>query len=209
MLKLSLDVGQFGLQTGRFGWRALPCLEAPAAAFQRGQLVPQHIALAGSIGTLLPHFDDACQRQREQIVEGAALEQATRFRFAVRDFHQAMIVETDRELGHVTPHVLGRLAGCHALMLESNHDPDMLARSRYPDFLKRRVGGPHGHLSNAQAAHALRALRHDRLGTVVAAHLSERNNLPQLVRDAFADALGCASGDVLVTSRHGLDWLRA
>ncbi|MBK6612930.1 MBL fold metallo-hydrolase [Ottowia sp.] len=113
------------------------------------------------------------------------------------------------DLGHVTPHVLGRLAGCHALMLESNHDPDMLARSRYPDFLKRRVGGPHGHLSNAQAARALRALRHDRLGTVVAAHLSERNNLPQLVRDAFADALGCASGDVLVTSRHGLDWLRA
>lgn len=112
------------------------------------------------------------------------------------------------DLGHVTPHVLGRLAGCHALMLESNHDPDMLARSRYPDFLKRRVGGLHGHLSNAQAAHALSTLRHDRLGTVVAAHLSERNNLPQLVRDAFADALGCASGDVLVTSRHGLDWLR-
>src|SRR5690606_35883347 len=86
------------------------------------------------------------------------------------------------DLGHVTPQVLDALAGVHALLLESNHDSELLARGDYPDFLKRRVGGTHGHLSNAQAAAALTALGHAQLTTVVAAHLSERNNRPELVR---------------------------
>ena len=111
------------------------------------------------------------------------------------------------DLGHVTPHALACLAGCHALLLESNHDPEMLAQSSYPDFLKRRVGGALGHLSNAQASAALRTLRHAQLSTVVAAHLSERNNRIPLVQDSFAQALGCAAADVRVSTRDGLDWL--
>ncbi|MFD1710938.1 MBL fold metallo-hydrolase [Ottowia sp. GY511] len=113
------------------------------------------------------------------------------------------------DLGHVTPYVVACLARCHALMLESNHDPAMLAASRYPPFLKRRVSGLHGHLSNEQAAAALVSLRHDALNTVVAAHLSERNNLPVLARTAFAEALGSAPEDVLVAERQGMveGWL--
>ena len=111
------------------------------------------------------------------------------------------------DIGHVTGHALAALAGCHALVLESNHDVELLAQSRYPDFLKRRVGGQHGHLSNVQAAAALGALRHDRLNTVVAAHLSERNNQPDLVSRAFAAVLGCGEADVLLAERHGHGWL--
>ena len=111
------------------------------------------------------------------------------------------------DIGHVTGHALAALAGCHALVLESNHDVELLAQSRYPDFLKRRVGGQHGHLSNVQAAAALGALRHDRLNTVVAAHLSERNNRPELVSRAFAAVLGCGEADVLLAERHGRGWL--
>ena len=111
------------------------------------------------------------------------------------------------DIGHVTGHALAALAGCHALVLESNHDGELLAQSRYPDFLKRRVGGQHGHLSNVQAAAALGALRHDRLNTVVAAHLSERNNRPELVSRAFAAVLGCGEADVLLAERHGRGWL--
>ncbi|MDO5626399.1 MAG: MBL fold metallo-hydrolase [Pseudomonadota bacterium] len=113
------------------------------------------------------------------------------------------------DLGHVTPHALRQLAGCHALLLESNHDPDLLAASRYPPFLQRRVAGSHGHLSNAQAAQALAHLHHPRLNTVVAAHLSERNNRPDLVRTAFCATLDCAPQDVLLATRHGLaaGWL--
>ena len=111
------------------------------------------------------------------------------------------------DIGHITGHALAALAGCHALVLESNHDVELLAQSRYPDFLKRRVGGQHGHLSNVQAAAALGALRHDRLNTVVAAHLSERNNQPDLVSRAFAAVLGRGEADVLLAERHGLGWL--
>ena len=111
------------------------------------------------------------------------------------------------DIGHVTGHALAALAGCHALVLESNHDVELLAQSRYPDFLKRRVGGQHGHLSNVQAAAALGALRHDRLNTVVAAHLSERNNRPELVSRAFAAVLGCGEADVLLAERRGRGWL--
>ena len=113
------------------------------------------------------------------------------------------------DLGHVTAHVLAQLTSCHALMLESNHDPGLLARSSYPPFLQRRVAGQHGHLSNGQAAEALAALKHDRLNIVVAAHLSERNNRPELVQAGFASVLGCGPQDVLLALRYGLDagWL--
>lgn len=111
------------------------------------------------------------------------------------------------DLGHVTPHALAQLAGCHALQLESNHDPALLARSSYPDFLKRRIAGQLGHLSNEQAAQALAQLRHAELHCVVAAHLSERNNQPERARAGFAQALGRAAHEVHVATRAGLDWL--
>ncbi|MDO5087382.1 MAG: MBL fold metallo-hydrolase [Comamonadaceae bacterium] len=112
------------------------------------------------------------------------------------------------DLGHVTPHALRHLNGCEALLLECNHDPDLLAASHYPPFLKRRIAGPHGHLSNAQAAAALAALHHDGLHTVAAAHLSERHNRPALAQAALAGALGCAPADVLcLTPEAGGPWL--
>ncbi|MBS0415277.1 MAG: MBL fold metallo-hydrolase [Proteobacteria bacterium] len=111
------------------------------------------------------------------------------------------------DLGHVTPHALAQLAGCHALQMESNHDPALLAHSRYPDFLKRRIAGERGHLSNEQAAQALAQLAHAELRCVVAAHLSERNNRPEHARAGFAQALGCAPHEVQVATREGLDWM--
>ena len=93
------------------------------------------------------------------------------------------------DLGHASDHVLQQLAGCHALMIEANHDPAMLEASRYPLFLKRRVGGPFGHLANRATADILRAVRHPGLPTVVAAHLSSKNNTPSTARQALAPAL--------------------
>lgn len=107
------------------------------------------------------------------------------------------------DLGHATAHVLQRLEGCHALVLECNHDPDLLAASAYPPFLKRRVGGLWGHLSNAAAADVARSVRHPGLRQVVAAHLSEQNNRPALARQQLADALGCDPVDVAVADAAG------
>ena len=123
------------------------------------------------------------------------------------DGNRKLGIATD--LGHATPHVLARLAGCDALMLESNHDPELLARSRYPDFLKQRISGLLGHLSNGQAMQVLRSVAHGRLGIVVAAHLSERNNDPRQVQRQFAAALDRSADDVFVSGRNGLDWLPA
>ena len=112
------------------------------------------------------------------------------------------------DLGHATAHVMASLRHCHALLLESNHDPGMLAASRYPDFLKRRVAGDLGHLSNAAAAALAGALNHDRLGHVLAGHLSERNNRPELAAAALAPALNRALHDVMLADAdNGSDWL--
>lgn len=112
------------------------------------------------------------------------------------------------DLGHASDHVLQQLAGCHALMVEANHDPDLLAASSYPTFLKRRVGGRFGHLANAASAQLVRAVMHPGLQCVVAAHLSARNNLPALAQSALADATGWEAGQIVVASpTSGTDWL--
>jgi phosphoribosyl 1,2-cyclic phosphodiesterase len=112
------------------------------------------------------------------------------------------------DLGHATPHVLEHLGGCHALILECNHDVDLLAESRYPPFLKKRVGGRLGHLSNPQAAEIARQVVHADLHHVVAAHLSERNNTPQLALEALACALAWDKSRIVVAhASHGTQWL--
>ncbi|MDQ0590351.1 MBL fold metallo-hydrolase [Variovorax paradoxus] len=112
------------------------------------------------------------------------------------------------DLGHATAHVLARLSGVHALLLEFNHDSELLANSAYPAFLKLRVGGRHGHLSNEAAAEIARAVRHDGLRHVVAAHLSEQNNRPDIVRRLMAEALGGHEAEMLTASAsEGSPWL--
>ena len=112
------------------------------------------------------------------------------------------------DLGHATPHVLQHLAGCGALLLECNHDALLLAQSMYPDFLKQRVGGRYGHLSNDTAAEIARLLDHPALVHIVAAHLSRQNNHPDLARAALAAALGRAPADIAVADQAtGCDWV--
>ena len=112
------------------------------------------------------------------------------------------------DLGHATPHVALNLAGCHALLLECNHDPELLAASRYPAFLKQRVGGRFGHLANAASAGLARELHHAGLTHLVAAHLSLQNYRPELAVSALTQALGCSSSDIGVAHPlHGTPWL--
>jgi phosphoribosyl 1,2-cyclic phosphodiesterase len=112
------------------------------------------------------------------------------------------------DAGSATTHLLDHLQGCDVLLLECNHDPELLAASSYPPALKARVASTHGHLSNAAAAQILDRCRHARLQHVVAAHLSERNNRPELARAALAGAIGCDAGQIAVADRsEGLGWL--
>lgn len=93
------------------------------------------------------------------------------------------------DLGHVPKHLPRFLCECETLLLESNHDADMLATGRYPAPLKRRVAGALGHLSNAQAGDLLADIGHAPR-QVVLMHLSETNNSPQLARSSAEAALG-------------------
>jgi phosphoribosyl 1,2-cyclic phosphodiesterase len=115
------------------------------------------------------------------------------------------------DLGHVTSHVTQELAGCGTVVLECNHDEEMLRNSSYPAFLKRRVGGPYGHLANSAAAALAQGLfAAGGLRQVVAAHLSEQNNRPELARAALAQVLGCGLDDVQVADGpSGSGWLTA
>lgn len=111
------------------------------------------------------------------------------------------------DTGHATPHILRLLEDCAALILECNHDRGMLEAGPYPAKLKKRVGGSLGHLSNVQAAELLAQLDCGHLQHLVAAHLSEKNNTPQLARSALAGALGCELDWVqAATQDMGLGW---
>jgi phosphoribosyl 1,2-cyclic phosphodiesterase len=112
------------------------------------------------------------------------------------------------DAGSATPHLLAQLQGCQALLLECNHDREMLARSHYPTSLKARIGGKLGHLANETSAEILSGCLHAGLTRLVAAHLSEHNNRPELARFALAQASGCAAGDIVVADpRSGTAWL--
>jgi phosphoribosyl 1,2-cyclic phosphodiesterase len=125
--------------------------------------------------------------------------------FVLGDGARRIGVLTD--LGASTRHVEAMLSGCDALVLECNHDERMLADGRYPGWLKARIAGPFGHLANAAAAGLLAALDRSRLRHVIAAHLSEANNRPELARAALAGALGCAAEWIGIAEQAaGLDW---
>lgn len=109
--------------------------------------------------------------------------------FVLADGVRKLGVLTD--IGMTTPYVQSQLSGCDALVLECNHDEAMLANGSYPYPLKQRIAGRYGHLCNDAAADLLRAIDSTRLKHIVAAHLSQQNNTPELARSTLAAALNC------------------
>ena len=99
--------------------------------------------------------------------------------FVLDDGKSRLGILTD--LGQVTPHLLREFTGLDALVLEFNHDLALLADSVYPAYLRDRIAGPYGHLSNGQAGALLEQLDLSQMHTLVAAHLSEKTNNPALV----------------------------
>lgn len=111
------------------------------------------------------------------------------------------------DTGSPTPHIPAMLNGCHGLVLECNHEPEMLEKGPYPSPLKRRVAGRYGHLANPAAAALLESLDTGPLQHLVAAHLSQTNNTPELARRALAQALSCEPQWIGVADQtSGFDW---
>ncbi|PUA20698.1 MBL fold metallo-hydrolase [Glaciimonas sp. PCH181] len=112
------------------------------------------------------------------------------------------------DVGKSTNHLIQTLSGCDALILECNHDRQMLRDSAYPPSLKRRIGGDYGHLSNEAAAEILKALDQSVLRRIIGAHLSLRNNTREL---AFSALLASKKNDdtelTIACQEDGFDWL--
>jgi phosphoribosyl 1,2-cyclic phosphodiesterase len=107
--------------------------------------------------------------------------------FVFDDGVSRLCVVTD--LGLATPLVMAKLARCHAAIVESNHDTDMLMQSGRPWSLKTRIAGRSGHLSNDDAAELMRAAVPEQMHTLLLAHLSEECNTPGLALNTMRRAL--------------------
>ena len=111
------------------------------------------------------------------------------------------------DVGRITPHIADILSGCEALVLECNHDADMLKSGPYSWALKKRVGGELGHLENLDSANLLSKLDNTKLQHIIAAHLSAKNNTPSLAKTALAKALACDVDWIGVADQQqGFDW---
>ncbi len=90
------------------------------------------------------------------------------------------------DIGEACEQVARHFGLCHAAFLEANYDETMLEEGRYPVFLKRRISGDHGHLSNMQAMEIFNSHRAPFLDLIILSHLSAQNNHPQIVHDLFS-----------------------
>ena len=132
------------------------------------------------------------------------------------DACEPVMVQVEREgkrcgiftdLGHAFGELRERLEELDFVFMESNYDPDLLARNRrYPYPLKKRISGDHGHISNQECAELVGGLRSSRLRRVVLSHLSQENNLPDLAKTCFtamlADRIREIDMKVGVAPRH-------
>lgn len=84
------------------------------------------------------------------------------------------------DLGHITPELISNLEKSSFILLESNYDPNILKYSKYPFYLKQRISGPNGHLSNNDAGELISKLVKTGLNSVMLGHLSKENNFPEL-----------------------------
>jgi phosphoribosyl 1,2-cyclic phosphodiesterase len=162
-----------------------------AADVQRLRLFPSH-ALRLRIGALTLHPIPVPHDAREPC------------QFVFEGDGRRLGVLTDA--GTVTPRMCDALRECDALMLEANHDPQLLRGGPYPPSLQRRVGGAFGHLSNAQAAALLERVHHRRLGKLLLSHLSQQNNRPDLAQAAVRGV--CSDLDVSIADQDsGSGWM--
>ena len=103
--------------------------------------------------------------------------------------HNGVVFCLMTDVGSVTQEMRPFIAEAHYLVIEANHDVEMLAKGPYPQHLKERILGPTGHLSNTDCAMALVENASPRLRYVWLCHLSEENNHPELARKTIEQLL--------------------
>ena len=100
--------------------------------------------------------------------------------------YQDLTVGVFTDIGLSCEHVIRHFSQCHAAFLEANYDEEMLEKGKYPIYLKRRIRGGHGHLSNRQALQLFTSCRPPYMSHLLLSHLSHENNNPDLVKELFS-----------------------
>lgn len=100
--------------------------------------------------------------------------------FKIRCGEQLFCIMTD--IGHVTDEMAQVISEADYLVIEANHDEEMLMKGPYPEYLKQRIRSGNGHISNKQCAQALKNNATEKLKKVWLCHLSQENNHPELAR---------------------------
>lgn len=118
---------------------------------------------------------------------------------------EGLVFAQATDLGKVTPLVRESLRGVNALVLESNHDEQLLMECDYPWELKQRISSSHGHLSNTAAATLAQEISHPNLWRVVLAHLSEHSNTPEVALGTFARFIPPGTIDSVVCGSIGAE----
>ncbi|WP_276496231.1 MBL fold metallo-hydrolase [Pontibacter litorisediminis] len=103
------------------------------------------------------------------------------------------------DIGYPCEQLIAHFQECHAAFLEANYDEGLLEKGHYPYYLKNRIRGGRGHLSNRQALSLFTAYKPDFMSHVLLSHLSKDNNCPKLVKELFS--LHAAGTEVVVASR--------
>lgn len=149
----------------------------------RAFTIHEPVAIGGLSVTAFPKLHDACD-PHSFIVEGN---------------DKTIGIFTD--IGASCQHVVRYFGRCHAAFLESNYDEEMLDKGRYPIYLKNRIRGGYGHLSNRQALELFMQYKSPYLSHLLLAHLSKENNCPHLVHELFSEYADLST-EVVVASRY-------
>jgi phosphoribosyl 1,2-cyclic phosphodiesterase len=104
------------------------------------------------------------------------------------------------DIGACCSNVVRYFKECHAVFLEANYDTEMLETGMYPYYLKKRISGGHGHLSNHESLQLFNNHRSEGISHLILSHLSKENNSPELVKQLFEKHAG--NTRIVVASRH-------
>ncbi len=129
------------------------------------------------------------------------------YRFSFFDGEKQVCVGYATDIGHITEEIRTGLAGCESVVLESNHDVEMLMNGPYPYDLKLRIRGKRGHLSNRDCADFAAELAGQGTKHFLLAHLSEENNYPDLAYDETFSALAGYDTILRIAAPHEVTML--
>ncbi|TZF83861.1 MBL fold metallo-hydrolase [Pedobacter sp. BS3] len=142
----------------------------------------QQVSIGGFTITAFPKFHDAAEPHSFLVSYG--------------DINIGVFTD----IGRVCEHVIHHFKQCHAAFLEANYDEVLLETGRYPYYLKNRIRGGYGHLSNTQALELFKLHKPDHMSHLILAHLSKDNNRPELVQQLFDQHAG--NTQIIVASRY-------